>query len=237
MAYWSKGLAHESTAPPLPRPRTLQDRAMASAEVVNRSLGSQLRRPCFVRSYSFSVKSRMILRRKSKALAKSVSEIGSVRHQIRSKSLKAYRFQRSVRLDWFDRAMEELGKLLVLLPQTDAHTWTEKPARNSGAVEHSHRTIFGLQKCRPDRVIYQSTSQKRAFSRPAASQDGDYIAALRGHGNPFEDLERFFRFLTRSGALMSEMRAEIDRYPIAYALETPRLFFAKMRQQTRGCLQ
>ena len=52
--------AHESTALPLPRPRTLQDRAMASAEVVNRSLGSQLSRPCFVRSYSFSVKSKAL---------------------------------------------------------------------------------------------------------------------------------------------------------------------------------
>ena len=77
-----------------------------------------------------------------KSACQSVAEIGSVRHQIRSKSFKAYRFQRSVRVDCSDRATEERGKLLVLLPQTDAHTWTEKAARNSGAVEHSHRTIL-----------------------------------------------------------------------------------------------
>ncbi len=36
----------------------------------------------------------------------------------------------------------------------------------------------------------QSTAQKSAFSRTAAPKDGDDIAALRGHGNPFEDFER-----------------------------------------------
>ena len=47
-----------------------------------------------------------------KSAAKSVSEIGSVRHQIRSKSFKAYRFQRSVRLDCFDRAMKSSASCL-----------------------------------------------------------------------------------------------------------------------------
>jgi hypothetical protein len=48
-----------------------------------------------------------------KSAAKSVSEIGSVRHQIRSKSFKACRFQRSVRLDCFDRAMKSFFRFLT----------------------------------------------------------------------------------------------------------------------------
>ena len=63
-----------------------------------------------------------------KALSQSISNAGSVRHQIRTEPFEAYLFQRTIRFNCFDSTIEPFGKFLILLPQADTDTWAEEAA-------------------------------------------------------------------------------------------------------------